>query len=112
MIDFATKLKGMRNLKGWSQDELAERLNMTRSAIGNWELGIRTPSYENLEAIADLFNYPIAYFIGELTPMEIEIINAYRRMSPEGKSIIHSAMGIKGDAEYAEELPLLISKEG
>lgn len=111
MIDFATKLKGMRNLKGWSQDDLAERLNVTRSAIGNWEQGIRTPDYENLEAIADLFNYPIAYLIGELTSVEIEIINAYRRMSPEGKAIIHSAMGIKGDAECTEEMPLLISKE-
>lgn len=111
MIDFAAKLKGMRNLKGWSQDDLAERLNVTRSAIGNWEQGIRTPDYENLEAIADLFNYPIAYFIGELTSVEIEIINAYRQMSPEAKSIIHSAMGIKGEAECTEEMPLLLSKE-
>lgn len=100
MIDFAYKLKALRDLRGWSQDELAKRLGVTRSAIGNWEQGTREPDFEALESIADVFNCTICYLVGgepmELSAVEIEIIEAYRRMSPELKAAVHGMMGIKG----------------
>lgn len=40
MIDFAKKLKGLRETREWSQDELAKRLGISRSTIGNYEQGI------------------------------------------------------------------------
>ena len=63
MTEFAKKLKLLRNSKGWTQEELAARLNVSRSAVGNYESGIRTPKYEELEEIADLFNCTMSYLL-------------------------------------------------
>jgi len=84
MIDFATKLKGLRESKGWSQDDLAERLGITRSAIGNYEQGTREPDFATLENIADVFNCTICYLLDDtknsflLTEFEKDIIRHYR----------------------------------
>ena len=63
MIDFSRKLKSLRELNHWTQEELANRLGVSRSKIGNYEQGIREPGFEDLEAIADIFNCPISYLI-------------------------------------------------
>lgn len=69
MIDFAYKLKSLRELREWSQEELARRLGVSRSKIGNYEQGTREPKFEDLEAIADVFNCPISYLIGDDRPV-------------------------------------------
>lgn len=69
MNDFANKIKALRELKKWSQEELARRLQVSRSTIGNYEQGIRKPNYEDLEAIADVFNCPISYLIAGNQPV-------------------------------------------
>lgn len=69
MIDFATKLKGLREIRGWSQEELAKRLGVSRSKIGNYEQGTREPDFESLEAIADIFNCPVSYLIADSHPV-------------------------------------------
>lgn len=53
MKELALILKDLRIEKNISQDKLAELLNTTRSAIGNYETGRRVPNYEMLENIAD-----------------------------------------------------------
>lgn len=63
MTVFQQRLKQMRELKGWSQEELAKRLGVSRSKIGNYEQGTREPGFEDLEAIADIFNCTIAFLI-------------------------------------------------
>lgn len=69
MIDFAFKLKSLRELRNWSQEELARRLKVSRSKIGNYEQGIREPGFEDLEAIADIFNCPVSYLIADDHPV-------------------------------------------
>ena len=78
MIDFPNKLKALRDLKGWSQEELAKRLQVSRSTIGNYEQGTREPKYEDLEAIADVFNCTMAYLIepGHVGPDDYVVFEA------------------------------------
>lgn len=64
MSKFAIRIKELRTRNGWSQDTLAEKLGITRSAIGNYETGQREPDYETLETIADLFNCDMDYLTG------------------------------------------------
>jgi transcriptional regulator with XRE-family HTH domain len=45
----------LRKQNNLSQQELADKLNVTRSIITKWETSIRIPSYENFIEIADLF---------------------------------------------------------
>ena len=63
MINFSSKLKSLREINKWSQEELAKRLGVSRSKIGNYEQGTREPGFEDLEAIADVFNCPISFLI-------------------------------------------------
>ena len=65
MIDFPQKLRSLRELRGWSQEELSKRLGVSRSKIGNYEQGTREPRFEDLEAIADVFNCTISFLIGD-----------------------------------------------
>ena len=89
MIEFADKIKGLRELKGWSQEELARRLGVSRSAIGNYEQGIRRPNFEDLEAIADVFNCTITYLVGDdMTPDEVSLLDKYRSLNFVGRKEI------------------------
>ena len=42
-----------RRARGWTQAQLAEAIGKTSSQIANWELGIRRPKLDALNAIAE-----------------------------------------------------------
>ncbi|MDE7398308.1 MAG: helix-turn-helix domain-containing protein [Oscillospiraceae bacterium] len=54
-MSFAEKLMELRKQKGWSQEELGDKLGVTRQTVSKWELGATTPEMEKLAAISDLF---------------------------------------------------------
>ena len=64
MGDFKSVLKILRNSNNLTQDMLAQKLGLSRSAIGMYEKGSREPDYETLEKIADFFNVDIDYLLG------------------------------------------------
>ena len=49
---FAIRLKRWREEMSLPQQELADRLHVTQSTVGNWEAGIRTPSAGLMDEIA------------------------------------------------------------
>ena len=54
-MEFNNKLYELRKQKGFSQEELANRLNVSRQTVSKWEVGESTPDMEKLVAISDLF---------------------------------------------------------
>ena len=55
-MDFNNRLYQLRKQKGFSQEELANRLNVSRQTVSKWEVGDSTPDMEKLIAISDLFD--------------------------------------------------------
>lgn len=55
----AKNIKFLRQLKGLTQETLAENLQVTRSRIGSYEEGRSTPTLEFIIAFADAFQVPI-----------------------------------------------------
>ena len=53
---FKDKLKELREKEGLSQQELADKLFVSRSAVAKWESGNGIPSDVNLDAICKFFN--------------------------------------------------------
>ncbi len=49
------KIAFLRKNAGFSQDELAEKLFVSRELVSKWENGKRNPDYKMLEAIANVF---------------------------------------------------------
>ena len=64
MAKFAKVFKSLRTQHKLTQQELATKLGVSRSAIGIYENGEREPDFETLEAIADFFNVDMDYLIG------------------------------------------------
>lgn len=56
---FGEKLKGERKGRGWSQEELAERLFVSRQSVSKWETGQNYPSIEIIIKVSDLFGVTI-----------------------------------------------------
>ena len=53
-----------------TQDDLAKELNVSKQTISNYERNKRKPGYEELEAIADVFNVPMGFFLSEQEQQE------------------------------------------
>lgn len=52
-MSFSNKLTNEREKKGWSQEELAQKLYVSRQSVSKWENG---KNYPNIEIIIDLSN--------------------------------------------------------
>lgn len=66
MSNFSDTLVYLRKRDGLSQQELANKMNVSRSLIGMFESGQRMPSIEVLESIADTFNVGADFLIGRV----------------------------------------------
>ena len=60
---FSEKLQLIRKSKGFTQEELAERLDVSRQAVAKWESGQVYPDISNLIGISDLFNVTVDYLV-------------------------------------------------
>jgi len=64
MVDFGNKLKQLRIDKGFSQTDLAKRMNVTKSMISAYENSMRLPSYDVLLKIVRCFHVSTDYLLG------------------------------------------------
>ena len=58
-MTFAEKLKSIRKQAGMSQEQLAEKLSVSRQAVTKWETNTGIPDIENMRAISMLFDISI-----------------------------------------------------
>lgn len=63
-MKFYEKLFELRKEKGYSQEELADKLNVARQTISKWENGTTTPDFDNLIELSKLFEISIDEFVG------------------------------------------------
>lgn len=63
-MDFKDRIKEMRKRYNMSQQELAERVGVTYSAIGHWERGLREPNLVMLKKIASVLDVTTDYLLG------------------------------------------------
>lgn len=64
-MKLAERLKAMRATKNWTQGELAEKLQVSRSAISSWETGRSYPDLEMVIHISDQFDVSLDYLLRE-----------------------------------------------
>lgn len=62
---FGRNLAKIRKEKNLSQYKLAERMNLSRGQIANYEQGSREPDFNTLKKFADFFEVSIDYLLGE-----------------------------------------------
>ncbi|MBR2409633.1 MAG: helix-turn-helix transcriptional regulator [Lachnospiraceae bacterium] len=57
-------IKTLRKNKGFTQDELASRLDVVRQTVSKWEKGYSVPDAELLKKIADIFETDVSTLLG------------------------------------------------
>lgn len=60
----ADRIKALREQKGLTQTALARKLNITRSSVNAWEMGISTPSTQYIIELSKIFDVSADYLLG------------------------------------------------
>ena len=117
MAEFSQIFKQLRLEKGLTQQELADKLGITKSAVSMYERGDRRPNFEIAEAITDFFHVDLNYLIGTtdkiqkpagdetdpavnkylgVTLEEIELVDAWRHADDPPRRLVAYSLGFKG----------------
>lgn len=61
---FGETLKAMRKAKGYTQEELAIKLNVVRQTVSKWEKGLSVPDADLLLKLADVLDTTVSVLLG------------------------------------------------
>lgn len=64
VYDFGMTLKKLRNKKRLSQEQVAKRLNLTKSSISGYENNVIMPSIDTIRAFSMLYGTTSDYLLG------------------------------------------------
>ena len=62
-MNFGEKLQALRKARGWSQEELAGQIHVSRQTLSKWESGGAVPDTENVIALSRLFGVSTDYLL-------------------------------------------------
>ncbi len=62
-MDFSEKLLTLRKAKNLTQEELAEKLNVSRQSVSKWESGQAVPELDKIVAISTVFDVTTDYLL-------------------------------------------------
>ena len=100
-MDFGDILKILRKDKNLTQDELAQKIDSSRSNIANYENGKNMPSVEVLQKLSELFDVSTDYLLGKTnernpseynTPEIRAIARDVAKLKPEKKELFKNLL--------------------
>ena len=122
-MDFATQIKQLRTQENLTQEQFAQKLNITRQAVSNWENNRNLPDIEMLIIISEVFDVSIERLLlkgDKMNNMTKKIINdgneSRRAKMNLASSIIGGVLMLLGvvllivkslSVEYIDELGVL-----
>lgn len=102
---FGEKLKSVRKTKGWSQEELAEKLFVSRQSVSKWENGQNYPSIEVIIKLSVLFEVSIDELLRTDEDLKEKVIK-------DSKQLAHPKLKFLFDVVFLLGVTLLIIKIG
>lgn len=94
---FADKLIQLRKKSGWSQEELAEKLNVSRQSVSKWESAQSVPEIEKIVSLSKLFGVSTDYLLKD------EIDNAEHNNSQDKNACEETHMSRRVSVHEANE---------
>ena len=103
--EIASKLLALRKQNGFSQEELAEKLGVSRQAVSKWERGEASPDTENLILLAKIYGISLDRLFGlETEPVsQRSVINLDKREKSDKESVSSDGMRIMYPEGSADE---------
>ena len=74
LMQLSERLKETRKIKGKKQSDIAELLNITRAAYGEYERGNNLPPIDKLVIISNYLNVSLDYLTGNEPPEKIDVL--------------------------------------
>ncbi len=98
------KIINLRKSRGWSQEELAEKLDVSRQSVSKWESGVSNPELDKIVAMSTLFGVSTDYLLKDSATEEKEPIREFIR-EEEDEEIAEeaSAKKSKGIREFVDD---------
>lgn len=66
-------IKNLRKNKGYTQEELANKLNVVRQTISKWEKGYSVPDAEMLKKLAEIFDTNVSQLLGSTIEQDANV---------------------------------------
>ena len=60
------KITQLRNDNNWSQEELAEKLNVSRQSVSKWESGQSKPDLDKIVVLSNIFDVSTDYLLKDI----------------------------------------------
>lgn len=101
-MNLSDKITSLRKQNGWSQEELAEKLGISRQSVSKWESGVSVPDLNKILKLSEIFDVSTDYLLKE---EEIECPSAHLsdETFPESTDEIHKRIITYAEAnEYME----------
>ena len=102
---FGEKLKSERMKNGWSQEELAEKLFVSRQSVSKWENNQNYPSIEIIIKVSDLFGVTIDELLRSDEELKQKVIK-------DSKQLAHPKLKFFFDVLFLIGVFLLVIKIG
>ena len=67
------RIRQLREQAGYSQSMLAKKLDVTRSSVNAWEMGISAPTTQYVVAMAKLFHVSSDYMLGMESALQLSL---------------------------------------
>ena len=95
---YGARIRAARRARGWTQDELARAVGVSRSAVAQWETDRAGQIRENLTRVATALGLPVARLLGQTDPQqpeavaasgdELALLRLYRACAPEDRAFL------------------------
>jgi len=105
---FGEKLKTERSKKGWSQEELAAKLYVSRQSVSKWENGQNYPGIEIIIKISDLFEVTIDELLRSDEELTKKVIQEGRQLAYPRLKFIVDVLFLAGAALLVIKLVVLL----
>lgn len=100
-MNFNEKLIGLRKSKGLSQDELGDKLGVSRQTISKWELAQSYPDFQRLVLLSDYFGLSLDALVKDVDVQDVrdknlsdkQISTIYDNMQ-NAKSIVSTVVNV------------------
>ncbi|HDR7676045.1 TPA: helix-turn-helix transcriptional regulator [Bacillus wiedmannii] len=100
---FSERLKQEREKRNWSQNDLAEKIHVSRQSVSKWETGKNYPSIEIIIHLSDLFGITI----DELLRSDEELT---QKVIEDSKQLAHPKWKVFFDSLFMMDVFLFVTK--
>lgn len=106
---FGQRFQRLRKAKGFTQEQIAERVNISYQAVSKWENDITSPDISILGELANILEVTVDELLGRVDPNKVTLVEEPQRKELKNM-ILKIIVDSKDGGKVNIKLPMLIIK--